>query len=120
MTHHENLKIIAFISDNPTSVALVIEILTAKGYPKVNREDMKSQIEHLVNAGQHRLVTGDIQDSDTLHSIKHEFPGAITLVGIGPAEAGKYKGFTELTDDQIESTDSDTLNELLERLDFLA
>lgn len=85
MSHHENLKVLILTSRNPMVTAELLHFLTEKGYPKVDRHDMVSQIEHLANAGQHRLVTADVQSFDEYHDLRREFHGEVTLVGIAPA-----------------------------------
>ena len=77
MTRQNNLKVLAFIGDNSEAI---IHYLTAKGYPKVSFEDMPTQIQHLSQAGQHRIVTNQITTFDAYTLLKHHFPGEVHLV----------------------------------------
>jgi len=43
---------------------------------------MVSQIEHLAQAGQHRVVTDELLDLNALQDLKHAFPGQVYVVGI--------------------------------------
>ena len=111
MTRHENLKILAFIGSNAPGV---VEYLTEKNYPKLSGIDMGSQIEHLANAGQHRIVTSAISDAESYRNLAHEFPGELHLVTVG-----------EVPDDEVAkmahyhtSNDPAAINELIEKLDF--
>ena len=86
MTHHENLKIIAFIGADPIDVPTVIDHLAEKSFPKVTSQDMISQIAHLADAGQHRIITGELSDFTLYEELRHDFPGQFSLVGIAPKE----------------------------------
>lgn len=79
MSHHENLRILAFIGDGAPDI---IELLTHQGYPKVSNDDMISQIDHLATAGQHRIVTDQLQDFESYKAMRHAFPGELTLIAI--------------------------------------
>jgi hypothetical protein len=83
MNRHENLKIVAFIGTNTSAI---VERLTEMGYPKVSSDDMVSQIQHLDDAGQHRIVTDQLTDFELYKKMRHAFPSEITLVGITDKE----------------------------------
>lgn len=84
MTHHENLKILAFVGNNEQKNT-IIHHLTEKGYPKVNADDMASQIKHLIDAGQHHIVTGDLTDFHLYEELRRDYNDQLTLIGIAPA-----------------------------------
>lgn len=77
MTHHENLKILAF-TGSPDETTQIIDLMTEKGYPKASGNDLVSQIEHLSDAGQHRIITDDAD----VESLKHAFPGKVTTISL--------------------------------------
>jgi dephospho-CoA kinase len=79
---HKNLKILAFVGLKGSGKATVISYLNQKGYPKVSREDMVSQIDHLADAGQHRVITDELSEFELYKTIKHEFPAELTLVAL--------------------------------------
>jgi hypothetical protein len=110
MTRHENLRILAFVGSGATAV---VEYLTEKSFPKVNVPDMSSQIEHLADAGQHRIVTDAILDVESFRNVAHEFPGELRLVSVddGPNE------LSSMAHHHITS-DPEAINKLLDKLDF--
>ena len=80
MNHHENLKIMAFVGQSDSGKSTAIEHFTAKGIPKVDLSI--TQIQDLVEAGQHRIVMGGSYSEDEYRSLRHEFPGELTFVTI--------------------------------------
>ncbi len=92
MTHHPNLKIIAFVSSDPSVAQTVIDHYTDKGYPKVSHDEIVTQINHLSEAGQHHIITNEIQDFEFYHQLRHTFPGELHLVALVPvSEIEHYK-----------------------------
>lgn len=82
MSRHENLKIIAFVGLKGSGKSTILAYLTEKGYPKVTREEIVSQIHHLADAGQHRVITDELTEFDLYRTMKHEFPAELTVVAI--------------------------------------
>lgn len=82
MRRHENLKILAFVGLKGSGKSTVISYLNEKGYPKVNRDEIVSQIHHLANAGQHRIVTDELAEFDLYKTMKHEFPSELIIVAL--------------------------------------
>lgn len=119
MTHHENLKILAFVGLPGAGKSTAVEHFTEKGYPKVYfggvvfdamkekgieitpenertfrvqfREEygknvvadrIVTQIQHLVAAGQHRIIADGIYTWSEYKVLKHAFPGELVLAAI--------------------------------------
>ena len=119
MTHHENVKIVAFVGLTGSGKSSAVEYLTAKGYPKVYfggvvldamekahlehteaneqtfREELReregkdfvvnrivTQIENLIDAGQHRIVADGIYTWTEYKIMKRAFPGELTVVAV--------------------------------------
>jgi hypothetical protein len=95
--HHENVRIVAFVGLAGSHVEDIITHLTGIGYPKVTREDIVSQIHHLSGAGQHRIVTSDIDSLDLFKTMKHEFPGELTVVGVVATRDIRHKRLSHIT-----------------------
>lgn len=119
MTHHENVKIIAFVGLAGTGKSSAVDYLTEKDYPKVYfggvvldamtqagldhtqenekpfREELRkregkdfivnriiTQINDLINAGQHRIIADGLYSWTEYKALKSEFPGELTVVAI--------------------------------------
>lgn len=110
MTHQNNLKVIVFVGEDTEKA---VEYLTEKHFPKVAGQDIVQQIEHLVGAGQHRIITNAISTIDDYKELAHEFPGELNLVTVGDVS----KDLASLAHHHI-TYDSKIIDELLETLDF--
>jgi dephospho-CoA kinase len=119
MTHHENLKILAFVGLPGVGKSTAVEHFTEKGHPKVYfggvvfdamkekgieitpenerafrvqfREEygknvvadrIVTQIQHLVAAGQHRIIADGIYTWSEYKVLKHAFPGELIVAAI--------------------------------------
>ena len=82
MTEHKNLKIIAFAGLPGSRIDAIMRRLAERGIPRVSRHDIVSQIRHLADAGQHRIITDELDSLDLYKTMKHEFPGELVVVGI--------------------------------------
>lgn len=119
MTHHENLKILAFVGLPGAGKSTAVEHFTEKGHPKVYfggvvfdamkekgieitpenerafrvqfREEygknvvadrIVTQIQHLVAAGQHRIIADGIYTWSEYKVLKHAFPGELIVAAI--------------------------------------
>ncbi len=119
MTHHENLKILAFVGLTGSGKSTAVEYFTEKGYPKVYfggvildamteaglehtqenekpfREEFRvkygkdavankivEQIQHLADAGQHRIIADGIYSWTEYKVLQKAFPGELELVAI--------------------------------------
>lgn len=117
MTHHENLKILAFVGLTGSGKSSAVKHFTDKGLPKVyfggvildamkeagiehtaenekafreayrekNGKDavarkIVEQINHLADAGQHRIIADGIYTWTEYKVLKSEFPGELNLV----------------------------------------
>lgn len=114
MTHQVNLKVLVFIGNNSEQV---IHYLTEKGFPKVSIEDMPSQIEHLSQAGQHRLVTSEITNLSLYEILKNQFPGELQLIAVAAPNDTHEDEFVKHADHFVQS-DPVHIDELLKKLDF--
>lgn len=127
MTHHENLKILAFVGLTGSGKSTAVEYFTQKGYPKVYfggvildamteaglehtqenekpfREEYREkygkdavankiveQIQHLSNAGQHRIIADGIYTWTEYKVLKKAFPGELELVAIVAPRRTRY------------------------------
>lgn len=127
MTHHENLKILAFVGLTGSGKSTAVEYFTEKGYPKVYfggvildamteaglehtqenekpfREEYREkygkdavankiveQIQHLANAGQHRIIADGIYTWTEYKVLKKAFPGELELVAIVAPRRTRY------------------------------
>jgi dephospho-CoA kinase len=79
---HPNLHIIAFVGLEGSGKATAVEYLRQKGIPHVRQNNMAEQIEHLAEAGQHRIVTDELATLELYQEIKRAFAGQLTVVGI--------------------------------------
>lgn len=114
MAHQNNLKVLVFIGSNSEQA---INYLTKKGFPKVTLENMPSQIEHLSQAGQHRLVTNGVTDLGLYEILKNQFPSEIQLIAIAARSDTHKDEFIKHADHFVEN-DPAQIDELLRKLDF--
>lgn len=110
MTHQKNLKVIVFVGEDAEEV---VAYLTDMHFPKVSSEKIVEQIEDLVRAGQHRIVTSAISNAENYKNLAHEFPGELYLVIVGNAS----EELTHMAHHHI-SSDSRDINELLDDIEF--
>jgi len=119
MTHHENVKIVAFVGLAGSGKSSAVEYLTKKGIPKIYfggviykameeagieitwdsqkkfREEIREregkdfvvkrvikEAHDLIAAGQHRIVLDGLYSWSEYKILKHEFPGAMTVIAI--------------------------------------
>jgi len=119
MSHHENVKILAFVGLAGSGKSTAVDYLTAKGYPKVYfggviydamreagiditpesqtkfREEIREkegkdfvvtriidQINHLVAAGQDRILADGLYSWTEYKIMKRAFPGELSLMAI--------------------------------------
>lgn len=127
MTHHENLKILAFVGLPGAGKSTAVEHFTEKGHPKVYfggvvfdamkekgieitpenerafrvqfREEygknvvadrIVTQIQHLVAAGQHRIIADGIYTWSEYKVLKHAFPGELIVAAIVAPRSLRY------------------------------
>ncbi len=88
MTHHENLKVLVFISNDQSLLEDVLSYFTENGYPKVQADGIESQIEHLAQAGQHRIVSNEIDNFESFKLLESSFPGSVQLIGVTQKDGG--------------------------------
>ena len=85
MTHAKNLKIIGFVGLIGSGKTTAVDYLTEKDIPKVRGGDTNEfidQINRLVEAGQHRIVTDSNYSWKVYKTLKHEFPGELYVVAL--------------------------------------
>lgn len=119
MTHHENVKILAFVGLPGAGKSTAVEYFTKKGYPRVYfggvvfdamkekgieitpenertfrvqfREEygkdvvverIITQIEHLVAAGQHKIIADGLYTWTEYKVLKHAFPGELIVIAV--------------------------------------
>lgn len=119
MSHHENVKIVAFVGLAGSGKSSAVEYLTEKGVPKIYfggviykameeagieitwdsqkkfREEIREregkdfvvkrvikEAHDLIGAGQHKIVLDGLYSWSEYKILKHEFPGAMTVVAI--------------------------------------
>jgi len=119
MSHHENVKVVAFVGLAGSGKSSAVEYLTAKGIPKIYfggviykameeagieitwesqkkfREDIREregkdfvvkrvikEAHDLIAAGQHKIVLDGLYSWSEYKILKHEFPGAMTVIAI--------------------------------------
>lgn len=134
MTHHENLKILAFVGLAGSGKSTAVEYFREKGYPRVyfggvilqameeagiertpeneakfrlefrekNGQDFVAnkiveQIQHLADAGQHRIIADGIYSWTEFNVLKKAFPGELVLVAIVAPRHLRYHRLTERT-----------------------
>ena len=114
MTHLNNLKVLVFIG---TDSGQVIDYLTGRGFPKVSLENMPSQIEHLSDAGQHRLITNEVSNLSLYEILTNEFPGEVQLIAVAAQQNTHEDEFVKHADYFVENNLA-AIDELLEKLDF--
>lgn len=82
---NRNIQIIAFVGLDGTGKSTASNYIIEKGYPKVvfdNTEEAKDQIHNLINSGQHRIIIEELSTWTDFKSLKHEFPGELTVIAI--------------------------------------
>ncbi len=114
MTHQHNLKVLVFIGNNSQQV---IDYLTEKGFPKVSLEDMPSQVEHLSQAGQHRIVTNQVTDFTLYQILKDQFPGEVHLIAVAEQKQTHEDEFMSHAEYFVENNPT-AIDELLDELEF--
>jgi dephospho-CoA kinase len=119
MTHHPDVKIIAFVGLAGSGKSTAVDHLTQKGYPKVyfggvlrqamddagieqtweNQNEFRvairqregndfvvkriiTQINELIDAGQHRIIADGIYSWDEYKIMKTEYPGALHVIAV--------------------------------------
>lgn len=134
MTHHENLKILAFVGLAGSGKSTAVEYFTERGFPKVYfggvvlqameeagidrtpeneekfREEFREkngkdyvankiieQINHLADAGQHRIIADGIYTWTEYITLKHAFPGELNVVAIVSPRHLRYHRLTTRT-----------------------
>lgn len=147
MSHHENVKIVAFVGLSGAGKSSAVDYLTAKGYPKVYfggiileevakrgleqtqeneqpiREELRAkegkdfvvrriitQIKDLIAAGQHRIVADGLYSWTEYKTLKHEFPGELTVVAVVAPKHLRKKRLANrpvrpLTSEQVDQRD---------------
>lgn len=122
MAHYENLKILAITSDNAETQHTALAYFTDKGYPKVVSGDMISQIQHLEQAGQHRIIVSGLDGLVTYEQLKNEFHDTLELIGITHSGTQKQTDLIETADHYIGASEKEPLPEqldaLVEKLEF--
>lgn len=122
MGHYENLKIIILASDDIGTQHAAVSYFTDKGYPKVVSGDMTSQIQHLEQAGQHRIVVADLRDLTDYELLKNEFHESIQLIGITHTGTDSQTELIEAADHYVGASEKESLAEqldaLVEKLEF--
>lgn len=144
MTNHKNLKVVAFVGLPGSSVDGIIHRLNEQGIPKVSRHDIVSQINHLQSAGQHRIITNELDSLDLYKTMKHEFPGELIVVGVIVDREARHRRLSHqdsiieddwdheqsdkaavigmadyyIVDDQHEEITLERVKQLFERLEF--
>lgn len=94
---HDTVHIVAFTGLAGSHVEAIVSHLTDKGHPKVTREDIVSQIQHLDAAGQRRIITSEIDNLDLFKTMKHEFPGKLTVVGVVAKRDIRHKRLAQIS-----------------------
>jgi dephospho-CoA kinase len=82
MSERHHLHIVAFVGLEGSGKSTALTYLTGKGFPKVHKHDITSEVDRLAQAGQHVVVTDELNDLSLFESIKHAFPGQLIVVGI--------------------------------------
>ncbi len=119
MTHHENIKIVAFVGLAGSGKSSAVDYVTAKQIPKIYfggviykameeagikitwdsqkkfREEIREregkdfvvkraikEVHDLVAVGQHKIVLDGLYSWSEYKILKHEFPGAMTVIAI--------------------------------------
>lgn len=132
MTHHENLKILAFVGLAGSGKSTAVEYFTGKGYPRVYfggvilnamseagiehteenekkfREELREkhgkdvvvnliidQINHLADAGQHRVIADGLYTWTEYKVLKQAFPGELIVTAIVAPRHTRYHRLSE-------------------------
>lgn len=85
MAEKQNIDIIAFVGLSGSGKTAASEYVAVRGIPRVVFESMSevvSQIQHLVQAGQHRIIVDGIDGWESYITLKHQFPGSVTTVAL--------------------------------------
>lgn len=93
----EHVNVVAFVGLAGSHVEDIVQELTQRGYPKVTNDDIMSQIHHLAAAGQHKIITDEINDLDLFKKMKHEFPGRLLVIGIVTKRDTRHKRLSNIT-----------------------
>lgn len=67
---------------NPENEAFMREALRQKGGNDIIAKQIIMQIQHLINAGQHRIIADGLYSWTEFKALKHAFPGELTLIAI--------------------------------------
>lgn len=105
MTHHENLKVLAFVGLNDAGREAATHYFTEQGYPKVRGDNVDQQIQHLADAGQHRIILDVTLSQTDYRALQHEFPGE--LVAITPTVNSTDESSSESFHDQLRALAED-------------
>ncbi len=104
MAEKSHAMILALVGMPNSGVQAAVEHLTGKGIPKISTEntlpaEVVREATNLLHAGQHCIVIGNLTDTETLRSLKHEHPGTVRLVAV---LASKHTRQTRGNDNIIE------------------
>ncbi len=143
MTHHENLKIVAFVGLAGSGKSVAVSHFTEKGYPKVYfggalykamenagiertpdseavfRNSFRAehgndvlaniiveQIEHLVSAGQHKVVVDGLYSWTEYKVLKKAFPGELHVIAVVSPLQLRYRRLAERAERPYTATQS--------------
>lgn len=85
MTEKQNIKIILFTGLSGSGKSTATDYVTTQSIPKVtcrNIRETLSEIQNLIDAGQHKLVIDGIESWTDYIVLKKHFPGSITCIAL--------------------------------------
>ena len=111
MSQTKKIEIIAFVGLDGTGKSTAAHHIIEKGYPKVVFEDsiseVISQIHNLINSGQHRIIMEGLSTWADFKTLKHEFPGELTVVSVVSPKHLRHHRLLKRPSHPLSQTESD-------------
>ena len=108
MSHHEHVKIIAFVGLTGSGKSTAVKHFTDHGIPKIiatSRDELASEIDDLRAAGQHTVILDGLDSLDTLTWLKHRHPGAVHVVALVSPHRYRIRRTPQLNGTELDQTD---------------
>jgi dephospho-CoA kinase len=114
MKQHLNIKIIAFVGLIGSGKTTATSFLTELDYPKVHvypdtnnyEEKLVSEIDHLIAAGQHRIILDDVVSWKAYTRLLHEYPTALRTIALFTPRHMRYHFVATRLDNPITETEA--------------
>lgn len=85
MADKQHVKIVLFVGLSGSGKSSSAEYVAKKGIPRVTFriiDDLLNQLQHLVDAGQHKVIVDGIDGWESYVRLKRQFPGCVVTVSL--------------------------------------